>query len=105
GRSSTKCSTPCAVWATSSTTSPTSTGARATWRWAWSNSRSPGAPACCAATPAGDAARAGPAAPPLPAGQVGEDQRRDDRRVALDDVLGRVDVQLAPGDLLVGDRA
>jgi hypothetical protein len=40
-----------------------------------------------------------------PAEDVGEDQRRDDRGIRLDDVLGRVDAQLAPGDLLVGHGA
>lgn len=42
---------------------------------------------------------------PLPAHDVGEDQRRDDRGVRLDDVLRSVDAELAPRDLLVGNRA
>ena len=41
----------------------------------------------------------------LPAEHVGEDQRRDDGGVGLDDVLRRVDRELAPGDLLVRHRA
>jgi len=41
----------------------------------------------------------------LPAEDVSEDERGDDRGVGLDDELGRVDGELAPGDLLVGHRA
>ena len=40
-----------------------------------------------------------------PAQNVREDQRRDDRGVRLDDVLRSVDAELAPRDLLVGNRA
>src|SRR5438445_6989204 len=36
---------------------------------------------------------------------VREDERGHDRRVRLDDVLRRVDAELAPGDLLVRHRA
>lgn len=39
-----------------------------------------------------------------PAENVGEDQRRDDRGVRLADVLRGVDSELAPRDLLVGNR-
>src|SRR5688572_30172353 len=41
----------------------------------------------------------------LPAENVREHERRNDRRVALDHVTGRIDSQLAPGDLLVRHRA
>lgn len=41
----------------------------------------------------------------LQAEDVGENERRDDRRVRLDDELGRLNRELAPGDLLVRHRA
>ena len=40
-----------------------------------------------------------------PAEEVSEDQRRDDRGVRLDDVFRGVDAELAPRNLLVGNRA
>ncbi|MGB9408868.1 MAG: GtrA family protein, partial [Terracidiphilus sp.] len=41
----------------------------------------------------------------LPAQYVGKNQWRDDRGVRLDDEFGRILAQLAPGDLLVGNRS
>src|SRR5690606_7399855 len=41
----------------------------------------------------------------LPIQYLREDERCDDRCVAFDDVVGRVDAQLAPRDLLVGHGA
>src|SRR5262245_21307526 len=45
-----------------------------------------------------------PSWPYLSVEQVGRDQREDDRRVGLDHEPWRVDVELAPGDLLVRRR-
>ena len=39
----------------------------------------------------------------LPTEDQSEDERGNDRRVGLDDVLRRVDAELSPGDLFVGN--